>query len=442
MHILCTICSDLVNQAENIYVTKCGHIFHNNCLSQWIARSKSCPQCRNKVTDKCMFRIYPTVSNENSIEDTATLQSRLDDAQLQLRQQRTTCNEREEKIKSITAELKKNEELLKDYEKKLVTKESAVAALKEQLKYVQIQNKETKRLKEENEVLNKNLQTLNGLQKVLNATSEEVEQMLQGYADIRTVATFATALKRALCDSERKKNESRDRIQTLKQQLTAEKRAVVELQSKLLQAEENMVNMKRKYKKELKQRRNPSTEEQNLNANVVQTKPDQIEMKIELKYTDKPIVLNNADTSFRTLVNKIENADSPYLNLKQSNLVLTALQRHPNHPLPENNLKPSEFAILNTGKNAVTGTTETFKNSIFHKKESTKIDFQANNVNLADLNISYDGLGGHSKMDVFPVPNTRPPLKNCIPKLSAKHKLKRPNPSSPDLEKFFKRKKQ
>lgn len=36
------------------------------------------------------------------------------------------------------------------------------------------------------------------LQKVLNATSDEVEQMLEGYSDVRTVATFATALKRYL----------------------------------------------------------------------------------------------------------------------------------------------------------------------------------------------------------------------------------------------------
>ena len=34
------------------------------------------------------------------------------------------------------------------------------------------------------------------LQKVLNATSDDVEQMLHSYTDVRTIATFATALKR------------------------------------------------------------------------------------------------------------------------------------------------------------------------------------------------------------------------------------------------------
>ena len=42
------------------------------------------------------------------------------------------------------------------------------------------------------------------------------------------------------------------------------------------------------------------------------------------------------------------------------------------------------------------------------------------------FNISYDGLGGHSKHDNFPT--NKVPIKNLVPKLSAKHKLKRPNP--------------
>lgn len=53
-------------------------------------------------------------------------------------------------------------EALKASEKKLVSRESAVAALKEQLEFVREQNKVTERLREENESLKKNLQTLHG----------------------------------------------------------------------------------------------------------------------------------------------------------------------------------------------------------------------------------------------------------------------------------------
>ncbi|CAG9793564.1 unnamed protein product [Diatraea saccharalis] len=443
MHILCTICSDLVNQAENIFATKCGHIFHYHCLSQWIERSKSCPQCRNKVTDKCMYRIYPTISNETSGEDITTLQSRLDDAQLQLRQQKVCVKEKDDKLTSITAELKKNEELLKALEKKLVNRESAVSALREQLDYVKIQNKETNRLKEENESLKKNLQTLNGLQKVLNATSDEVEQMLEGYTDVRTVATFATALKRALCESESKKNETRDRLQAAKQQIGVEKNNVADLQAKIVQLEDNLHTAERKYQA-LKQKRKAfdmlvdENEEQCKKIMMAAVKP-QISPGL-----NKAMIIDDSNSSFHTQVKKIENSESPYLNLKQSSLALSALQQRPIHSLPPDKLKPSELAFINAAKNATKR--PGIENmpitplSIFHKKEPAKIELsQKDDLNISQFNISYDGLGGHSKLDTFPVPNNRPPLKSCVPKLTAKHKLKRPNPpaGSQDISKLL-----
>lgn len=46
-------------------------------------------------------------------------------------------------------------------EKKLLSAQSAVAALREQLTYLKVQNKETERLRQENEALQKNIHTLN-----------------------------------------------------------------------------------------------------------------------------------------------------------------------------------------------------------------------------------------------------------------------------------------
>ncbi|XP_028157977.1 E3 ubiquitin-protein ligase TRAIP [Ostrinia furnacalis] len=439
MHILCTICSDLVNQAENIFATKCGHIFHYHCLAQWIERSKSCPQCRHKVTDKCMFRIYPTISNESSGEDVTTLQSRLDDAQLQLRQQKASAKDKEDKLAAITTELKKNEELLKNLEKKLVTRESAISALKEQLDYVKIQNKETNRLKEENERLNKNMQTLNGLQKVLNATSDEVEQMLQGYTDVRTVATFATALKRALCESESKKNETRDRLQAAKQQIGVEKNNVADLQAKLLQLEEKLTHANRKNELLLNKRKISDVANSERDATP---SPKQHKASPRL---NEAIIIHDNNVSFDTMVNRIEQADSPYLSLKQSSLALSALQTRPSQMPPATKLKPSEMALLNAARNitkrgAENQPSNSQRLSIFHKKEPAKIDFSDEpDMNQAQLDISYDGLGGHSKLDTFPVPNIRPPIKGCVPKLTAKHKLKRPNPpaGSQDISKLL-----
>ncbi|XP_041982628.1 E3 ubiquitin-protein ligase TRAIP-like [Aricia agestis] len=440
MHILCTICSDLINQADNIQVTKCGHIFHYQCLIQWIVRSKSCPQCRNKVTEKCMFRMYPTISNENTGDDVTTLQSRLDDAQLQLRQQKASSKELEEKINSLDLELKKNIGVLKATEKKLDSKEAAVTSLKEQLDYVKIQNRETQKLKEENESLKKNIQLLNGLQKVLNATSSEVEQMLASYSDLRTIATFATALKRALCDSESKKNESRDRIHALKQQLTAEKSGALELQTKLGQLEEKFNTLERKYEC-LKNKRKAV---EALDMSVDECEPNKLrkssELDLSTTYIDDyespapakenlntAIRLSEDNTSFNTLVTGIEDSDSPYLRLRHSGLALAALQRRPQHALGAM-LKPSELAVLNSAKSTQMKPRSKMKYSIFEQKEKPPITLSENDTSLTEMNISYDGLGGHSKLDEFPVPNNRPALKSYMPKLTTRHKLKRPTP--------------
>nr|XP_021187288.2 E3 ubiquitin-protein ligase TRAIP [Helicoverpa armigera] len=437
MNILCTICSDLVNQAESIYVTKCGHVFHHHCLSQWIERSKTCPQCRNKVTDKCMFRLYPTVSNENNSENAATLQSRLDDAELQLRQQRVKYKEKEDKLVIANADLKRQDDLLKSYEKRLVSFDSKVLALREQLEFSNIQNKEMQRVKEENESLKKNMQTLNGLQKVLNATSDDVEQMLHSYSDARTIATFATALKRALCESEAKKNETRDRLHAAKQKLALEKKNNDDLQNKIIELHDELVQAQSKYEQ--------------LNAEVQERNSRQEDKRVHVVTADveSPPKVNDAvetdscNNSFNTMVNNIETSDSPYLSLKQGNMfALTALQRAPLKI--SDKVKPSEQLYLNSIKNATKkrlgekSNALSTKHSIFHKKEPMKLEARDDNL-TSSMDITYDGLGGHSKPDIFPVPN-RTPVKSCIPKLSAKHKLKRPNPTgSQDIEKMLKK---
>ncbi|XP_063366837.1 E3 ubiquitin-protein ligase TRAIP-like [Cydia amplana] len=438
MHILCTICSDLVNPAESLYVTKCGHLFHHQCLAQWIERSKSCPQCRNKVTDRCMFRMYPTVSNENSGEDAATLQSRLDDAMLQLRTQKTEQRELKDKLAAATQEANKKEELLKAAEKRLVSRESALSALREQLEYVKIQNKETQRLKEENEQLKKNMQTLNGLQKVLNATAGEVEETLRGYSDLRTLATFAAALKRALCDSESKKRSCRELQHSAEQRLAAMRVRYEDLQAKAGQVQENLTNIERKYEA-LKHKRKASGDAEPRDAKQPRPAPAPAPAapapapapaapRLSSSFNDAVVdVVTENEDSFNTAVRRIVQSDSPYLNLKQSGLALGTI--HQRRPAPAN-LKPSEFAILRSAPT-----------SIFHKPAplepprdefNTAFTAPSPRTRPRPPPAPYDGLGGHGSPDTFPTPRPK------VPKVTSRHKLKRFNSTgSRDISHMF-----
>lgn len=56
--IVCSICYDFVSSECILSNLDCGHIYHANCLSQWIKTSQTCPECRKKFT-KPPSRVYP-----------------------------------------------------------------------------------------------------------------------------------------------------------------------------------------------------------------------------------------------------------------------------------------------------------------------------------------------------------------------------------------------
>ena len=42
----CAIC--LNNITNDIFISKCNHKFHNNCIKEWCKKNNSCPSCREK----------------------------------------------------------------------------------------------------------------------------------------------------------------------------------------------------------------------------------------------------------------------------------------------------------------------------------------------------------------------------------------------------------
>ena len=43
----CSICLENINKDD--YKLNCNHIFHKNCISQWLIKSSNCPLCRSHV---------------------------------------------------------------------------------------------------------------------------------------------------------------------------------------------------------------------------------------------------------------------------------------------------------------------------------------------------------------------------------------------------------
>lgn len=69
LNVLCAICSEFFQNSDIIYsTTKCGHVFHRQCLFRWLKRSHTCPQCRASVHDKNIHRIYLNFSEPTEMD--------------------------------------------------------------------------------------------------------------------------------------------------------------------------------------------------------------------------------------------------------------------------------------------------------------------------------------------------------------------------------------
>ena len=57
---ICSICHE--NMLDDLRSTKCGHMFHPNCIMQWLKVKDSCPLC-NTCTNIDDLRAHPTLNS-------------------------------------------------------------------------------------------------------------------------------------------------------------------------------------------------------------------------------------------------------------------------------------------------------------------------------------------------------------------------------------------
>jgi len=87
---VCTICTEFLDGSRDVSVLRCGHLFHGDCLSPWLSKSLTCPQCRQNVTRANvihkLFFSWPDVedSSATATQELARVTSRLEDAQNRL----------------------------------------------------------------------------------------------------------------------------------------------------------------------------------------------------------------------------------------------------------------------------------------------------------------------------------------------------------------------
>jgi TRAF-interacting protein len=72
MKLVCVVCTDNLNGSSRVCAIHCGHIFHFNCLAQWVSTSgqPTCPQCRASILQGIVNRLFLPDETTNHLDVT------------------------------------------------------------------------------------------------------------------------------------------------------------------------------------------------------------------------------------------------------------------------------------------------------------------------------------------------------------------------------------
>lgn len=205
MNIVCVICREYFIPSDDISFTRCGHVFHSNCLSQWLTRSSSCPQCRETTRQDKVRKLYITFSSNETDSDNLPVQDRIENLNF-----KNLLNEKHIKYYISKNEIleKQNaglrQEVLK-VESEINQKNSTIYALKEQMRethsrYQTLKHKLSKYKKKEVEKI-KDFKTL------LYGSDQDTKEIIEKTKERDTFLDYISATKEEIA-----RNVSRNKL--------------------------------------------------------------------------------------------------------------------------------------------------------------------------------------------------------------------------------------
>ncbi|XP_017880344.1 uncharacterized protein LOC108625107, partial [Ceratina calcarata] len=185
-------------------------------------RSKSCPQCREKVTEKKIHRLYFTFSSNDTTTDyqTSPLQEKVDNLKFQI-----LLKEREIEFhssKSVTL-MKQNTGLKEEVTKlegEINKKNAAIHALNEQIKYFKEENLQCDYLKSRIAHLKSKIGELKPIQTLLRSPLSDVSKMIQNTKDPDILTRYISIMKKELIQSFEKCHKLQTTVKRLKAKLS------------------------------------------------------------------------------------------------------------------------------------------------------------------------------------------------------------------------------
>lgn len=237
-------------------------------LIQWFetAPSRTCPQCRIQVGKRTIINklFFDLAQEEETTLDAEFLKNEVDNIRAQLSQKEKEKRDSQIIIDTLRDTLDERNATVESLQKALDKAEILCSTLKKQMKYLEQQQDETKKAREETRRLRSKMKTMEQIELLLHSQRPEVEEMIRdmgvGQAAVEQLAVYCVSLKKEyenlkearkasgeLADKLRKDLVlSRNKLQTVCSELDQTKLELRSVQKDLENADKEIASLKKK----------------------------------------------------------------------------------------------------------------------------------------------------------------------------------------------------
>lgn len=204
----CSICQETFSASAVCVATKCGHVFHKTCVSQWILTSKTCPSCRAVCTMSALIRIYFTTSLADlSMRDLDSVTNKLLSAQEQVAKLKTDNESLKEKLNKMVDKHKDMKNMVSTLDDMNKRKDHLIKMQSSQLKDYSAQKARADSMAHSTQELTAKVAQMTRIEAMMNSSAAAVEQMIASETCFKTLAFLVVNLKRELATTQAKKSE-------------------------------------------------------------------------------------------------------------------------------------------------------------------------------------------------------------------------------------------
>lgn len=204
----CSICQEPFNASAVCVATKCGHVFHKTCVSQWIVNSKTCPSCRAVCNPSALIRIYFTTALADlSMRDLDSVTDKLlatEEKAAKLRKENASL---QEKLTRLEGKQKDTKNMVKIMDEMNKRKDHLMMVQASQLKDYQATKARADALSVQVKELSAKVTQMSKIETVLNSSAKDADELVSRETCLKTLAFLVVNLKRELSSAEAKKSE-------------------------------------------------------------------------------------------------------------------------------------------------------------------------------------------------------------------------------------------